>query len=317
MTTTTESRAITLTDLPLLRRLSGRGILLDTELSLTQDTHGVPSSHLSSLLFNRGVYTFVARDESQQVLGQFRYKPDDVNAHILYLAPALDEVSDDSVWLAILDAMTREAGKMGAHTLIGEVDTQSRLYETLRQARFACYVRQTIWHHAPSHARQRVTLSEETSNDQIGIMSLICHTIPTLQQGVATPNNDCNGLVYRHNGQVEAYIAYSEGKNGVYLIPYIHPDIARFASDILESAVAHIGSQLPIYVCVRSYQAWLNDAVCNMNFQPVTEQAIMVRQIAAGVRHVAFTRSKINGKLEPAHRVTPPYWSSARPPDEE
>jgi hypothetical protein len=314
---TTESRAITLTDLPLLRRLSGRGIVLDAETSATQDTHGVPASHLSSLLFNRGIYTYLARGDHFEAVGQFRYKADDVNAHILALAPGLDEVPEQA-WLVLLDRMAREAGKLGAHSLIAEVDARHRLFETFRQARFACYVRQTIWRHDPVNARSLVPLAEETGNDQIGIMSLICHTVPTLQQAVAAPGSESQGLVYRANHQVEAYFALSEGRSGVYIVPYIHPDVQPYAADILESAVARASaaSRLPVYVCVRSYQAWMDTTLHRLSFIPVVEQAVMVRQIAAGVRHIAFTRGRLNGKLEPAHRVTPPYWS-AYPLDED
>ena len=45
------------------------------------------------------------------------------------------------------------------------------------------------------------------------------------------------GLVYRKDGRIEAYIAYSEGKHGVYLIPYLHPDVLSEASDIITAAV--------------------------------------------------------------------------------
>ena len=316
--TTIESRAVTITDLPMLRRLSGRGVVLDTEIGFTQDTHGIPTSHISSLIFNRGIYSYVSRAEQYEVLGQFRYKSDDVNAHILYLAPTDEDISD-GLWATLLDSMAREAGKLGSHSLIAEVDCHSRLFEMMRQTRFACYMRQTIWRHDPVQATAILPLTDETSNDQIGIMSLICHTIPTLQQAVATPTMEGQGFVYRVEQQVEAYIAWSEGKNGVYIVPFIHPDIARKGADIIESAIARISaaSKVPVFVAVRSYQGWLDEAMVKLNFTPVVEQAVMVRQIAVGVRHVAFTRGKLNGKLEPAHRVTPPYWSSAQPLEED
>lgn len=316
--TTIESRPITLTDLPLLRRLSGRGVVLDAELSVTQNPHGVPTTHLTSLLFNRGIYTFVSRGDHHDTLAQFRYRSDDVNAHILYLAPALDDV-EEGAWLHILDAMTREAGKLGAHSLIAEVDCRSHLYETLRKARFATYMRQTIWRCDAVQAQSTLPLTEETGNDQIGIMSLMCHTIPTLQQPVAITNSEGQGLVYRVNHQVEAYISWSDGKSGVYIVPFIHPDVASQAAAIIESAIARIPSatRLPVYVGMRSYQTWLSDVLPGMGFETVTEQAIMVRQIAVGVRHIAFTRGKLQGKLEHAHRVTPPYWSAVRPLDED
>jgi hypothetical protein len=114
-----DTRAITLVDIPLLRRLSSSSVILDSELSLTRDARGAKSALLSAILFPRGVYTLVARSETQPVIGQFRYRPEDLNAHIVYLAPGMEETGDDdTVWLHILDAMAREAGKHGAHALV-------------------------------------------------------------------------------------------------------------------------------------------------------------------------------------------------------
>lgn len=315
---TAESRALTLTDVPLLRRYHGRGQILDTEMRLTQDAQVGPTSYLSSLIFNRGIYSYMARSGTHEVMGQFRYKSDDVNAHVLYTGPDYDEV-DEGAWYALLDVMAREAGKLSAHSLIAEVDHHSGLFEIMRRARFACYMRQTIWRHDAVIAQPVLPLTEETGGDQIGIMSLVCHTVPTLQQAVALPTMEGQGYVYRVQHQVEAYIAVCEGRSGVYLMPFIHPNVIPQARAIIESAAARISavSRLPVYVAARSYQPWLDDVLDSMNFTPVLEQAVMVRQIAVGVRHVAFTRGKLNSKLEPAHRVTPPYWSSARPLDEE
>lgn len=315
---TTDIRAMSLTDVPLLRRYHGRGVVLDAEVSLTQEAQAGPSSYLSSLIFNRGLYSYIARTDTHEAMGQFRYKSDDVNAHVLYMGPDYDEV-DESAWYTLLDAMAREAGKLGAHSLIAEVDGRSPLFETMRRARFACYMRQTIWRHEAVQAQALLPLTEETSSDQIGIMSLICHTIPTLQQAVALPNMEGQGYVYRVQQQVQAYVAVCEGRGGVYMVPFIHPDVLPQARAIIESTAARVSatSRVPLYVAVRSYQSWLDDVLYHMNFIPLVEQAVMVRQIAIGVRHVAFSYGKLNGKLEPAHRVTPPYWSSAWPLDED
>jgi len=316
---TTETRPITLVDLPVLRRLSGHGVVLDSDIGITQDAYETSSAYWTSILFNRGTYTLLARSPQEQLMGQFRYRPEDVNAHLLYLAPDLDHLADDGILLHMLDAMAKEAGKHGAHALIAEVNTDDRLFEMMRQARFACYMRQTLWRHDPVHAQEQVPLTEECGNDQIGIMSLICHTIPTLQQSVTTPSSEMQGLVYRREGHVEAYIAYSEGKSGVYVLPFIHPNMMPKARDILTSAIARMAraSKVPIFVNVRSYQGWLGDVMRDMNFTPFAEQAVMVRHIAAGVRLANFARTKMQGNLETAKHAAPPFWSPVQPYDED
>lgn len=313
MPTTTDTRTITIVDIPLLRRLTGSGTVLDSEMGLTRDARGQHSLLLSSLLFPRGIYTLVARSEDQPVVGQFRHRPDDPIAHIVYLAPALDERTEDTVWLHILDAMAREAGKRGAQSLVAEVETSSALFETLRTARFATYARQIIWRHDPltlNTADIPLRLTEASDSDQLGVSALLTNVLPTMLHQVAAPHSDMEGLVYRKEGRVEAYFGVSTGPRGVYLLPYLHPDVMSEAADILAAAIAQISrtEKVPVYVCVRSYQYWLHDVLHALNFEEWVEQAVMVKQIAAGIRHPAFPQVKLNGKVEVTSAT--PYYRS-------
>jgi hypothetical protein len=319
----TDTRTMSLVDLPLIRRLTANGTVLDSEMCLTRDARGPHSLLLSSLLFPRGIHTLIARSETQPVVGQFRYRPDDLIAHIVYLAPSLDNEIDNTVWLHILDAMAREAGKHGAHSLLAEVETSSNLFETLRMARFATYARQIIWRHEPIQIESapEIKLEDESSNDQIGILSLLSATVPTLLQQIAAPSSEMLGLVYRKNGRIEAYIGVSEGSHGIYLLPFIHPDISVEAESILTAAMHRFerSAKVPIYVCVRSYQSWLNACMERMGFEELLEQAVMVKQIAIGIRHPNFTRvTPVTGKLKVSSNG-PHYWSIAKiePKDKE
>lgn len=315
MATTTDTRTMSIVDLPLIRRLQASGTVLDSELGLTRDARGPNSLLLSSLLFPRGVYTLVARSETQPVVGQFRYRPDDQIAHIVYIAPSLDDNTEDTVWLHILDAMAHEAGKHGAHSLVAEIEVTSNLFETLRAAGFATYARQMIWQHEPIDwgvAESVIELEEASSSNQIGVMALIANTVPTILQQVAAPPSDMDGLIYRKNGRVEAFIGISEGTEGVYLLPFIHPDMLDIAIVIIEAAIMQINRarKVPIYVCVRSYQSWLNHIIKKLEFEEWIEQAVMVKQIAVGIRHPGFERITVKGKLKVTSNV-PHYWSVA------
>lgn len=313
----TDTRTLSLVDLPLVRRLGDKGTILHSELGLTRDARGPNSALLSSILFTRGLYTLVARSDKQHVVGQFRYRTDDLNAHIVYLAPRLEDGGHDSVWLHILDAMAREAGKHGAHTLIGEVEQSSHLFETMRTAGFAVYTRQTIWRHDPAPSRggmHDIALREETPADQIDIHRLMCHLMPTLLQAVAMPPSDMNGLVYRQEGQegrLMAYIAYSEGTRGIYILPYLHPDLMPKAADLLLAAITrmHRAHKRPLYVSIRSYQPWMETIMADLGFEAWIEQAIMVKHLTARTRHPHFTPVRVlAGSLETA---TSAQWTPA------
>lgn len=308
---TTDTRSMTLVDYPLVRRLTSQGTVLDSEVGLTRDARGPNSLLLSDLLFSRGLYTLVARSDEQYVVGQFRYRPDDVIAHIVYLAPALDEHTEDTVWLHILDAMSREAGKHGAHSLVAEVETSSTLFETLRTARFATYARQIIWQHEPFTALPEtdIVLEAEQEADALHVVAFITHLVPRMVQQIALPPSEMDGWVYRNEqGRIQAYIGVSEGKQGVYLLPYVHPDVMDKSEAILAAAIAQVerASKVPVYMAIRNYHQWLYSSVAALGFEEWVEQAVMVKQIAAGIKHPGFARLPSQGTLEVSSCVPHP-----------
>lgn len=285
----TDIRAVTLVDIPLVRRLEEKSIILDCELNVTGDQHGA----LSTLLLQREVTTLVARSDKQQAAGQFRMRADDAHARLVYLAPAPDAMTDDTALLHVLDAMAREAGKQGAHALIAEVEESSPLFETMRTAGFAVYARQDIWRHEPittPASPDLPLLSFATDDDENGILALFGAIVPGLVQPFALPAPDMDRLIYRTGDRIDACVIHSEGKNGIYVMPYIHPDLLSEASLILEAALRMIprSSRLPIYICVRRYQDWIASALLDLHGTPVLQQALMIRHIAAGVRHPEF-----------------------------
>ncbi len=297
-----EVHAVNLVDLPLVRRLGDRGIVLDSELRYTRANGGPNGAFLSSILLpQRSLYSLVGRAYRQRVFAQFRLKTDDHLAQIVYIAPDLQPDLDDSAWLAIVDAIAYEAGRRGAYILTAEVDELNPLFITMRTAGFAVYARQEIWRCAPGAAcdmRHRAALGrlagelrEETDDDTMDIQLLYSNIVPRLVQSISVPSRDSRGIVYRKEGRAQGYIAVSEGKHGVYLMPYLHPDVlGREASAIIAAVIAQVdrAERVPVFVCVRRYQDWLAESLSEMGFEAWTQQAVMVRHIAAGIRQAAF-----------------------------
>lgn len=288
-----DARALKLVDLPVLKRLLDSGVTLDSEQAFTR-ADDRPDLLASVLLPARGLYTLVARAEKQIAFGQFRLKGDDTHARITYITPDLAQDADDTALLHLLDAMAAEAGRRGAHMLTAEVDEYLQLFDTLRVSGFATYARQEIWQRMPEPLPclrvDTVELTPETDADAHGIQLLYSNIVPRLVQPIALPPCHSEGLVYRKNERVEGYVAVSEGKSGIYLTPYLHPDVFSEAPAIIMAAMFHANhaERLPVYVCVRRYQDWLEDTLVDLGFEPWTRQAVMVRHIAAGVRSAAF-----------------------------
>jgi hypothetical protein len=299
-----ETRTASLVDIPLVRRLSERGSVLDSEVCFTRDAAGPQGARFFTLLLPyRGMQTLVTRAGKQQVVGQFRMRSDAAYAHITYIAPSLEQDTDDTPWLYMLDAMAVEAGKRGAHVLVGEVDELAPLFKTMRTASYAIYARQEIWQRMPGdysmfEPEAKVELRETTDADVPGIHLLYTNIVPKLVQQITDLPGSGQGLVYRKDDRVEGHINVARGKLGVYLTPHLHPDVFSEAAAIITAAVAHAGrsSKVPVYVRVRRYQDWLDDALSEIGFEICARQAVMVKHIAAGIRAAAFT--PLSQKLE-------------------
>ncbi len=299
---TAETHTVSLVDLPLVRRLAESGVILDSESGFTRGDSG--TSFFTLLLPNREVHTLVTRVDQLQLVGQFRLRPNEHHAHIIYIAPGMGtEDEDNTVWLYMLDALAVAAGRRGAHTLAAELPESDPLFTTLRAANYAIYARQEIWQHPPLNdgdlpfPAHEITLTEATRDDLQGIHLLYSNIIPRLVQQVSDLPDVCEGLVYRKNERVEGFIAISEGKYGLYLMPHLHPDVFSEAGDIMTLALAQVGrTRKPIFVRVRRYQDWLDNVLDALGFTMVTQQALLIKHIAAGVRTTAFT--PLHQKLE-------------------
>jgi len=305
-----DTRAVTLVDLPLLRRLGNRATVLESTMEYTQyEPH--PATLTNLILPQRSLYTMLARADKQYVVGQFRLRPDEQNAHIVYIAPGMQDGVDDTAWLHILDAMAREAGQRHAHALIAEVHEDSHLFETMRTAGYAVYARQEIWRRLPAAAPlpiiPGIEVVEETEADAMRVQSLIAQIIPRLMQPFVTPNEDMDGWVYRRDGRVQAYIGVVSGKQGIFLRPFIHPDLYKEAPGILSDLIRKLAraDQLPIYICVSRFLDWMQTTLDEMHFLPGPRQAVMVKHITAGVRQASF---------KPFHAVQGVAVGSAKSP---
>jgi hypothetical protein len=283
-----------LVDLPMMRRLTEYGIPLDSALLYTGENPASSGGLLSSILGGRGVYTLVGRAGRNKVVGQFRLRADLPLAHMTFLATAAD---DDSALLHLLDAAAVEAGRRGAHMLTAEVDEDSPLFETLRAANFSVYARHTLWRWMGERTDLHgaiLPLDELTRVDPGELHTLYATLVPRLIQPVAVPPEDADGWVYRApQGGLRAYIAYSEGRGGGYVVPFVDHTLPPREMQALMRAVLMRAKadRQPLVVCLRRYQESLEPALDALGFVPERAQALMVRHIAAGIRHARFVET--------------------------
>jgi hypothetical protein len=184
-----------------------------------------------------------------------------------------------------------EAGKRRAQLITAEVAEDHPVFMAFRGAGFAVFSRQVILRRAPGLIPEGDTklLRPELEQDCIGIRTLHVNTVPRLlQQAEVVPVPEGGGLVYERNGQIAGYLGVIEGKNGIVIKPYFHPEIYDQAPAIVMSALLHIprADRLPVYLYARAYQDWLRGALEHMEFIPWTHQALLVKHTMVRVERL-------------------------------
>jgi hypothetical protein len=98
-----------------------------------------------------------------------------------------------------------------------------------------------------------------------GVKFLYANLVPGLVQQVEpSPVNQIRGLVYYRGSELLAFVELKYGPRGIWVQPFIHPD----AENVVEPIFSFLNDlpyrrSRPVYVCVRSYQAWLEYALQN------------------------------------------------------
>ncbi|HSQ28001.1 MAG TPA: hypothetical protein VLM80_12835 [Anaerolineales bacterium] len=269
-------------DLPTLVRYREDSVFLDSVLVLTRGSFIVPGALLSYLAPAMGVFTCVSTDDDDQgLVGQFMHVTGSPFAHLTFLTPysALEMAGAP----ALLDYMVQMSGERGAWRLLADVDEQSLAFESLRMNSFAINARQRIWKISDQVQKNsaRDLWQTATSQDLIAIRGLYNNLVPALvQQAEPFTMQRPRGVVHYHQGELLAYVEFKFGHRGVWAQPFVHPD-TEDVSGLMIELLQKIPNQRtrPVYICVRSYQAWLEPILEELGAEAGPRQAVMVKHL--------------------------------------
>jgi len=284
-------------DFAVLHRMRSHGLCLDSQLDSIRGPDAFHDALLDPFSRKRNTCTLISRsDDTDQTIavGQFTHHIDQVFAHLTFLGP-IDVLSQLS-GMSLIDALSQTAGSQKIQHLIAEIDEANPAFEILRRAGFAVYARQRIWQriNPPSLDPKKVSLEwrRESESDIAAIRSLYHNLVPGLVQQVETPPSSNNrNLVHWHQDELLAYLEVIDGSKGIWAQAYFHPAVER-TQDLLMSLLTHLEltSKKPLYFCVRSYQAGLNLVLQDLDFQPCSDQAVMVKRLTASMRNRVPTK---------------------------
>jgi hypothetical protein len=272
-------------DFPALHRCRFQSIYLDSARALTRGPQLLPGALLSYLAPATGVFTCVL-DEGASVeapiMGQFTHALGSQFARLAFLTPetALESASVTT----LLEHMAALSGERGALRLMADVDERTRAFDALRRSGYAIYSRQRIWRFTPRSggAAPSSVWRASTSRDEIAIRSLYNNLVPGLVQQVEPyVAQQLKGMVYHHDGELLAFVEFRYGHRGVWIQPFVHPDVQDMAGHF-SALIQKIPNRFsrPLYICVRSYQSWLETTLEDLGAESSPRHAVMVKHLA-------------------------------------
>ncbi len=248
--------------------------------------------------------------KGRPVIGQMRYRRGSTSARMSLLLPA--DALDSMVLPGLIEYLASEAGSCGALHFIGEVDEGSCVYEALRRAGFSIYGWQRVWKFSADSGE--ISTPDESSSDglwnpmrgggeMIGVRSLYQSLVPALVHPIEPPpTQHSRGLVCQRKGETMAFAELAYGPLGIWAQPFIHPSVEG-VNLLLKDLIQHIPrrGKRPVYICVRSYQGWLEPALEDLGGETGPRQALMVKHLAILQRVVQPLRLPVLEKGQAKH----------------
>lgn len=222
-------------------------------------------------------------ESGRKYFSQVIHPPGSRSAHFSFLAPDLIQNEED--FLPLFDFLCFQAGEMGALNVLAEIEESHALFEALRRVGFCVFSWESLWR-MPDDIQQGGSVSDwnPPATTDLNTVRCLYQTLvpPLVQNAEPFKNGNTPRLLYKKNGDALAYVESISGSAGTYLIPLIHPSIEN-VGPLLVDLIGHFKeSGKPLYMQVRSYQAWLADALSELKAEPSPRFALMVKHLAVG-----------------------------------
>ncbi|WKZ36766.1 MAG: hypothetical protein QY332_02340 [Anaerolineales bacterium] len=283
-------RPLDFLDLPTIARYRNDVLTLDSARALTR---GHPLGAMGLLAYinpARHLYAAVDNGGESVLLGGVIHTRGETFAKLLYLAPS-SRLYDPQLPV-LIEHLALQAGEWQAFHVIAEVDETSDVFPALRMTGFSVYAWQRVWDASlleKAKAGSGGDWRRMRSVDLHAVQSLHYQIVPQLLHPVEPAPNRVIGFVHQ---EMKCFASVTSGMYGMVLTPFIHPDENKVSQKIasLVSGLTDRGGR-PVYLNVRSYQAWLEPVLEDLGAKASARQAVMVKHLAHLVRNGQTVRA--------------------------
>lgn len=282
-------RPLALLDLPYIYSFREEAVGLDATRTLTRGNPLGAVGLLSYVNPSRHIYSAIANGREDSVFGGIIHTPDETFAKLYYLAPASQ--LDHPYLPDLIENLSAQAGTWGAFHVLAEVDETGDAFVPLRKAGFSVYAWQRMWDISEvAESTSDYAWSRVKSDHLQSVQNLYHQIVPPLLHPVEPQPR--KPLGWMCNEGAKCYVSVTHGVYGIVLTPLIHPE----ATDVSAKLASLIGNlpdrrNRPVYVCVRSYQAWIEPVLADLGAKAAGRQAVMVKHLARLVKDAALART--------------------------
>jgi len=268
-------RPLALLDLPYLHSFRDEAVGLDISRTLTRGNPLGAMGLFSYVNPSRHIYSAIANGEDDTILGGIIHTRDETFAKLYYLAPSSQLDHPD----------------LPAFHVLAEVNERNGAFVSLRRSGFSVYAWQRMWDVSNiAESDSKSVWTRVRSVHLPTVQSLYHQIVPPLLHPVEPQPKAAVGWMC--NEGAKCYVSVSHGTHGIVLTPLIHPE-ATDVSKKLSGLISHLPDRRnrPIYICVRSYQAWLEPVLADLGAQAAERQAVMVKHLVHMVKDAAVARA--------------------------
>jgi hypothetical protein len=264
----------------------GAKALAQSTDSVSEITRGHPLSPLR-LLSSRGLtvnsYTALWEDNSRPLcFGRVCHAEGDAFSQLDFVTPTRESSPDDITCL--LEAVIRVSGAWGARYLLAELPENSDYLPAFRRADFVVWSQARVYRFRGDFVAAGAAENlwrQWTDQDVKAMQALHRCAVPRLFQAVEPVSRKlAQGLAAAdEQGRLLGFADLAYGPNGIWLQPLFDPGADHIS--LLQQLVQAVPNRMgrPVYVCARSFQPQLFDALESLAFSMEQELARMVRHL--------------------------------------